>query len=718
MFAQTKRFARGARRVTCLLLSVLLAAAVAGNGLWVHSETEAVPESQYFARNALAGVTGGAKLLYIYNQVAAGIARSAATVDLSDSRYNISVADLEAALNAYLGDYPQHFWLAKAYQYQHINGRVVGYVPQYQFTGAALTAAKTAFEKRVNELLAGIPADADDYEKEKLLHDRLCEAITYAEANNAHDAYGALVNGVAVCEGYAKALQYLLYRVGVMSFLVTGTAAAPTTGEPEAHAWNLVRVNGRYYHTDLTWDDQSSDVFHAYFNLTTQLICEDHTIDATPYALPDCTDLTDNYFKREGGWIESLSADELKAALSRNGLRAHLFLGGETDNFIDELNGCISRVATDLNMIFDGLTRSVINLGRERMVMINGTRRGDVNGDNYVDLADVQRIYEHLHGSRTLAGIALKAADADGNGACSDADVTALLTRLTTDPLTGPNAREATAAGKATLQLVPRQATVETTGETAQVTFDVYVQANAPGVCVLDVTLTANGLQNLQIVATNEGRAIFGAITADADTGRLLLLGSDPAGDRLLQGRVPVAVITADAPVNDAPTPYAFSVRVDYVSFDSDPGCRYAGLTAVESGSVSVMKAGDTSTTSSPSDPTPSETPSQTPSDTPSQTSSDTPSQTPSVTPPAPSDVSSGADDSQPGQTLNLADPNNDGLVNAADALLVLRAAVGKATLTEEQIRVSDLNRDGNVNAADALIILRIAVGKQELPAI
>lgn len=59
-------------------------------------------------------------------------------------------------------------------------------------------------------------------------------------------------------------------------------------------------------------------------------------------------------------------------------------------------------------------------------------------------------------------------------------------------------------------------------------------------------------------------------------------------------------------------------------------------------------------------------------------------------------------------------DINGDKKVDANDALLVLRASVGKATLTAEQTKAADLTGDGKVNAADALVILRIAVGKEK----
>lgn len=74
----------------------------------------------------------------------------------------------------------------------------------------------------------------------------------------------------------------------------------------------------------------------------------------------------------------------------------------------------------------------------------------------------------------------------------------------------------------------------------------------------------------------------------------------------------------------------------------------------------------------------------------------------------------SSSDPSVPSEpTLKRGDIDGDGLVNAADALLVLRSSVGKYQLTEVQTKNADLNDDKKINAADALIILQIAVGKR-----
>ena len=72
----------------------------------------------------------------------------------------------------------------------------------------------------------------------------------------------------------------------------------------------------------------------------------------------------------------------------------------------------------------------------------------------------------------------------------------------------------------------------------------------------------------------------------------------------------------------------------------------------------------------------------------------------------------SGGGNGNGGEDGGDGDVNRDGVVNASDALLVLKAAVGKAVLTDSETVAGDMNRDGRLDATDALAILKKAVGK------
>lgn len=137
-----------------------------------------------------------------------------------------------------------------------------------------------------------------DFEKEVALHDYLVKNCRYSEDTNQpaesdiYRAYGALVNGDAVCNGYAEALQLLFMCAGIDSEFVIGTANGID------HAWNLVKLDGKWYHLDATWNDPipdlGEDLVHPYFNVSDEVIEESHIWDHTKYPVADSMEY--NYY--------------------------------------------------------------------------------------------------------------------------------------------------------------------------------------------------------------------------------------------------------------------------------------------------------------------------------------------------------------------------------------------------------------------------------------
>ena len=101
----------------------------------------------------------------------------------------------------------------------------------------------------------------------KSVHDYLCNNVYYPDTNssdyigNAHDAYGAIVEKRAVCQGYSDAFKLICDYYKIPSVCLTGT------GNGGAHMWNAVQMDdGNWYLLDLTWDDrESSGIFYDFF---------------------------------------------------------------------------------------------------------------------------------------------------------------------------------------------------------------------------------------------------------------------------------------------------------------------------------------------------------------------------------------------------------------------------------------------------------------------
>ncbi|PEB39193.1 transglutaminase domain-containing protein [Bacillus pseudomycoides] len=121
----------------------------------------------------------------------------------------------------------------------------------------------------------------DEHEKVKAIHDYVVKHVSYDTSYKAYTAYEALVNRSAVCQGYTLLTYQLLKEAGIQSHIVTGM------GDGQAHAWNLVNIDGKWYHLDTTFDDPVPDkegrVTYSYFNMSDEQFSKDHSWDRSKY---------------------------------------------------------------------------------------------------------------------------------------------------------------------------------------------------------------------------------------------------------------------------------------------------------------------------------------------------------------------------------------------------------------------------------------------------
>ncbi len=115
-------------------------------------------------------------------------------------------------------------------------------------------------ENAREEIYADMPAGLSDYEIVVYMNDYLVDNVEYdmqvgsaLESPLVHTAYGALVNGIAVCDGYSYALEYLLDGLGITNLVGAGYVVDGTSRE--GHMWSYVYLYGDWYGVDVTWND-------------------------------------------------------------------------------------------------------------------------------------------------------------------------------------------------------------------------------------------------------------------------------------------------------------------------------------------------------------------------------------------------------------------------------------------------------------------------------
>ncbi len=173
----------------------------------------------------------------------------------------------------------------------HLSNREMEY--EYRKTEATIRVKQSYLtnpeqERVVEDVVTSImstvqPEAMSDFEKVKFVNDYIVKNTIYSEDSvaSSHSAYAVAYEGKGVCQGYALFAQKLLQALGMESMYVVGEVY---TG---GHAWNLVKVDGQWYHLDTTWNDPVPDrgtgIRYDYFLLSDRDMRVDHSWEATAY---------------------------------------------------------------------------------------------------------------------------------------------------------------------------------------------------------------------------------------------------------------------------------------------------------------------------------------------------------------------------------------------------------------------------------------------------
>lgn len=331
------------------------------------------------------------------------------TVDKVSLPTNQKVTHDEAWLvtAAFYSDYPELFWARPSFWYNKNTMLCSEIQLNYNSHIYNLNTELPLFLETAETILAGMPTGSD-YEKELYLHDALIKKVTYTYSKlEEQNGYTTLVEGKGVCAGYAFALQYLLMRAGIQSYYVVGYAG-------ENHAWNLAKIDGKWYFLDATWDDpltgSGSDSayspFHTYFNLSAEMMAEDHTLSGQPYNVPleDCT-ATDAFYHNVNHTAVSTSDTDLvsKVAdlLQRNSGIAHLYVTDSNPVMAAREWYYENIVSIARAMQVDGgYEYGYSYSGREIVLWFAGEflskTPGELNGSSGLDILDVELLYQYL----------------------------------------------------------------------------------------------------------------------------------------------------------------------------------------------------------------------------------------------------------------------------------------------------------------------------------
>ncbi len=234
---------------------------------------------------------------------------------------------LDVVCSFVLTDHPEIFYMdGYTYTRYTLGGELkkISFTGNYIYSAEEIEARQARIDQYASTCLSGVPMDGDDYSKVKYVYDYLISNTEYdSSAPDNQNICSVFLNGRSVCQGYAKATQYLLNKLGIPTTLVTGKVNGV------GHAWNLVYADGEYTYVDTTWGDSSYQkiesssssqkmplINYTYLCCTTQDISKTHTISET-LPMPVCTSMRNNYYVREGEYFTETDMGAMAALFER-----------------------------------------------------------------------------------------------------------------------------------------------------------------------------------------------------------------------------------------------------------------------------------------------------------------------------------------------------------------------------------------------------------------
>ena len=238
-------------------------------------------------RNRAASGTEAAK-----EGILEGLTAWKAEIDVSP--YEISPDEAKVLFAQVVNENPQLFYVTGGASFSYSGTAAISIRPVYNsaYTQQSVQTYNIAFNKAYNEALPD-PAGMSKVQIARALHDYLAQHMRYDESLKKYDAYTAFVEGTAVCQGYTLAYGAMLKKAGI--------PFEYAESEAMNHIWNLVQIDGKWYHVDVTWDDPLADKlgyvrYHNFLASDTEIKRQEHH-DWTAAQVCDSTAYDNAYWK-------------------------------------------------------------------------------------------------------------------------------------------------------------------------------------------------------------------------------------------------------------------------------------------------------------------------------------------------------------------------------------------------------------------------------------
>lgn len=204
-----------------------------------------------------------------YENAKAAVIKSCRNFETTCSvkEYGITLDEARAIMSEIMNQYEFYYIGGCSYEFYRFNNAAGSITFSYKATKSEVDAAS----KKIDAIAAMKPDDiTTDVDIALWLHDYICVNYEYDTTYKNYCPNEMLRDGRGVCQAYTELYGLLLEHFGIESYYVSSDAMS--------HAWNVVKINGEWYHIDVTWDDPTPDrsgrAKHEYFLRSDKKITE------------------------------------------------------------------------------------------------------------------------------------------------------------------------------------------------------------------------------------------------------------------------------------------------------------------------------------------------------------------------------------------------------------------------------------------------------------
>ncbi len=175
--------------------------------------------------------------------------------------FNCGEAEIFEAIDRVMKSNPELYFVENRFYYSvDGNGIVKEIIPAYKYSRAETKNIKTYCDRELEKILFCIDENMSDFQKALCLHEYLCENFEYDESFANCTMYDLLRTGRGTCQAFTLTYMELLDRVNIDNSYAYSSEIM--------HIWNVINIDGEWYHADITWDNLSDGVSHANFLLS------------------------------------------------------------------------------------------------------------------------------------------------------------------------------------------------------------------------------------------------------------------------------------------------------------------------------------------------------------------------------------------------------------------------------------------------------------------